>query len=139
MGTIIINVVEMFYSYLCQNSKLQDIEFVEEFPPVYKENPLHKVTIVIGLESSEVLPSDEPNAASNRYLIRLRIRMDIHAPITSSGWACMDAYSRLMEEAMTSFSVVTGFGCEGAKFDRSTATLFMKAWTDCKLYATFGE
>ena len=81
MGTIIISMVEMFYSYLCQNSQLQDIEFVEEFPPVYKENPLHKVTIVIGLESSEVLPSDEPNAASNRYLIRLRIRMDIHAPL----------------------------------------------------------
>ena len=138
MGTIIINMVDMFYSFLKRNSRLQDIDFVEEFPPMYKENPLHKVTIVIGLESSDVLPSDEPNASENRYLIKLRIRMNIHAPITSSGWACMDAFSRLMQEAVTSLSEVTGFGCEGTKFDRSTATLYMKAWTDCKLYATLG-
>lgn len=139
MGTIIINMVDMFYSFLKRNSQLQDIDFVEEFPPMYKENPLHKVTIVIGLESSDVLPSDEPDAPANQYVVRVRIRMNIHAPITSSGRACMDAFSRLMQEAVTSLSEVTGFGCEGTKFDRSTATLYMKAWTDCRFSTAIGS
>ena len=125
------NIVE----WLKGREELSKIKFLTEFPAIKKAVPLKNITVAVGIESMEIVDSftenDEGVLVENEYCRRakIKLRLSIHAPYSSGGEACHDAFTDIIDclTFASGLDILTS-GCEGIVSDRDTDAFVLSAW-----------
>ncbi|MBQ2842061.1 MAG: hypothetical protein IJE72_03400 [Clostridia bacterium] len=125
------NIVE----WLKGREELSKIKFLTEFPAIKKAVPLKNTTVAVGIESMEIVDSftenDEGVLVENEYCrqAKIRLRLSIHAPYSSGGEACHDAFTDIIDclTFASGLDILTS-GCDGIVSDRDTDAFVLSAW-----------
>lgn len=125
------NIVE----WLKGREELADIRFLTEFPAVKKAVPLKNTIVAVGIESMEIVDSftenDEGVLVENEYCrqAKIKLRLSIHAPYSSGGEACHDAFTDIIDcLTFDSGLDILSSGCDGIMSDRDTDAFVLSAW-----------
>lgn len=125
------NIVE----WLEGREELSYIKFLTEFPAIKKAVPLKKTIVAVGIHSMEIVDSFEENdegvLVENEYCrqAKIRLRLSIHAPYSSGGEACHDAFTDVIDcLTFASGLDILSSGCEGIISDRDTDAFVLSAW-----------
>lgn len=125
------NIVE----WLKGREELSEIKFLTEFPAIKKAVPLKNTTVAVGIESMEIVDSftenDEGVLVENEYCrqAKIKLRLSIHAPYSSGGEACHDAFTDIIDclTFASGLDILTS-GCDGIISDRDTDAFVLSAW-----------
>lgn len=125
------NIVE----WLKGREELSEIKFLTEFPAIKKAVPLKNTTVAVGIESMEIVDSftenDEGVLVENEYCrqAKIKLRLSIHAPYSSGGEACHDAFTDIIDclTFASGLDILTS-GCDGIVSDRDTDAFVLSAW-----------
>ncbi len=122
-------------TWLEARSELSHIKFLTEFPAIKKAVPLKKTIVAVGIQSMEIVDSFEENdegvLIENEYCrqAKIRLRLSIHAPYSSGGEACHDAFTDIIDcLTFDSGLDILSSGCEGIISDRDTDAFVLSAW-----------
>lgn len=125
------NIVE----WLKSREELGYIRFLTEFPAVKKAIPLKHTTVAVGIENMEIVDSftenDEGVLVENEYCrqAKIKLRLSIHAPYSSGGEACHDAFTDIIDcLTFASGLDILYSGCDGIISDRDTDAFVLSAW-----------
>ena len=125
------NIVE----WLEGRKELSHIKFLTEFPAIKKAVPLKNTIVAVGIQSMEIVDSftenDEGVLVENEYCrqAKIRLRLSIHAPYSSGGEACHDAFTDIIDcLTFASGLDILSSGCEGIVSDRDTDAFVLSAW-----------
>lgn len=125
------NIVE----WLKGRSELSHIKFLTEFPAIKKAVPLKNTIVAVGIQSMEIVDSftenDEGVLIENEYCrqAKIKLRLSIHAPYSSGGEACHDAFTDIIDcLTFASGLDILSSGCEGIVSDRDTDAFVLSAW-----------
>lgn len=125
------NIVE----WLKGRSELSEIKFLTEFPAIKKAVPLKNTTVAVGIDSMEIVDSfaenDEGILVKEEYCrqAKIKLRLSIHAPYSSGGEACHDAFTDVIDclTFASGLEIITS-GCDGIVSDRDTDAFVLSAW-----------
>ncbi len=122
-------------AWLKERSELSYINFLTEFPAIKKAVPLKNTTVAVGIQSMEIVDSftenDEGVLVENEYCrqAKIRLRLSIHAPYSSGGEACHDAFTDIIDcLTFASGLDILNSGCNGIVSDRDTDAFVLSAW-----------
>ena len=122
-------------AWLKEREELADIKFLTEFPAIKKAVPLKNTTVAVGIESMEIVDSftenDEGVLVENEYCrqAKIKLRLSIHAPYSSGGEACHDAFTDIIDcLTFASGLDILASGCDGVVSDRDTDAFVLSAW-----------
>lgn len=122
-------------AWLKERSELSYINFLTEFPAIKKAVPLKDTTVAVGIQSMEIVDSftenDEGVLVENEYCrqAKIRLRLSIHAPYSSGGEACHDAFTDIIDcLTFASGLDILNSGCDGIISDRDTDAFVLSAW-----------
>lgn len=122
-------------TWLKGRSELSHIKFLTEFPAIKKAVPLKNTTVAVGIQSMEIVDSftenDEGVLVENEYCrqAKIRLRLSIHAPYSSGGEACHDAFTDIIDcLTFASGLDILNSGCDGIVSDRDTDAFVLSAW-----------
>ncbi|MBQ4627017.1 MAG: hypothetical protein IJB45_07200 [Clostridia bacterium] len=122
-------------AWLKEREELKYIKFLTEYPPVKKAVPLRHTTVAVGIESMEIVDSftenDEGVLIENEYCrqAKIRIRLSIHAPYSSGGSACHEAFTDIIDcLTFASGMDILSSGCNDIVSDRDTDAFVLSAW-----------
>ncbi len=122
-------------AWLKEREELSYIKFLTEYPPVKKAVPLKHTTVAVGIESMEIVDSftenDEGVLIENEYCrqAKIRIRLSIHAPYSSGGSACHEAFTDIIDcLTFASGMDILSSGCSEIVSDRDTDAFVLSAW-----------
>lgn len=114
---------------------LKYIKFLTEFPAVKKEIPLKRTTVAVGIDSMDIKDSfvenDEGVLVENEYcrLVTIKLRLSIHAPFSSGGEACHEAFTDIIDcLSFDSELDIQSSGCDNITADRDTDAFVLTAW-----------
>lgn len=125
------NIVE----WLKSRQELADIRFLTEFPAVKKAVPLKHTVVAVGIDGMEIVDSftenDEGVLVENEYCrqAKIKLRLSIHAPFSSGGEACHDAFTDIIDclTFASGLDILTS-GCGAIVADRDTDAFVLSAW-----------
>lgn len=122
-------------AWLKGREELSYINFLTEFPAIKKAVPLKNTTVAVGIQSMEIVDSftenDEGVLVENEYCrqAKIRLRLSIHAPYSSGGEACHDAFTDIIDcLTFASGLDILSSGCDGIVSDRDTDAFVLSAW-----------
>lgn len=122
-------------AWLKERDELTYINFLTEFPAIKKAVPLKNTTVAVGIQSMEIVDSftenDEGVLVENEYCrqAKIRLRLSIHAPYSSGGEACHDAFTDIIDcLTFASGLDILSSGCDGIVSDRDTDAFVLSAW-----------
>lgn len=122
-------------AWLKTREELTYIRFLTEFPAVKKAVPLKYTTVAVGIEGMEIVDSftenDEGVLVENEYCrqAKINLRLSIHAPYSSGGEACHDAFTDIIDcLTFASGLDILHSGCESIVSDRDTDAFVLSAW-----------
>ncbi len=122
-------------AWLKTKEELSDIRFLTEFPAVKKAIPLKHTTVAVGIEGMEIVDSftenDEGVLVENEYCrqAKIKLRLSIHAPYSSGGEACHDAFTDIIDcLTFASGLDILYSGCDSIVSDRDTDAFVLSAW-----------
>ena len=122
-------------AWLKSREELSEIRFLTEFPAVKKAVPLRHTTVAVGIESMEIVDSfvenDEGVLVENEYCrqAKIKLRLSIHAPYSSGGEACHDAFTDIIDcLTFDSGLDILYSGCDDIVSDRDTDAFVLGAW-----------
>ncbi len=122
-------------AWLKSREELSDIRFLTEFPAIKKAVPLKHTTVAVGIESMEIVDSftenDEGVLVENEYCrqAKIKLRLSIHAPYSSGGAACHDAFTDIIDSLTFASGLdILYSGCDDIVSDRDTDAFVLGAW-----------
>lgn len=122
-------------AWLKTREELSRIRFLTEFPALKKAIPLKHTTVAVGIEGMEIVDSftenDEGVLVENEYCrqAKIRLRLSIHAPYSSGGEACHDAFTDIIDcLTFASGLDILNSGCDSIVSDRDTDAFVLSAW-----------
>lgn len=122
-------------AWLKTRDELDHIRFLTEFPAIKKAVPLKNTIVAVGIQSMEIVDSftenDEGVLVENEYCrqARIRLRLSIHAPYSSGGEACHDAFTDIIDcLTFASGLDIINSGCDAIVSDRDTDAFVLSAW-----------
>lgn len=122
-------------AWLKGRDELSRIKFLTEFPAIKKAVPLKNTTVAVGIESMEIVDSftenDEGVLVENEYCrqAKIKLRLSIHAPYSSGGEACHDAFTDIIDcLTFASGLDIISSGCDAIISDRDTDAFVLSAW-----------
>lgn len=122
-------------SWLSGREELDYIKFLTEYPAIKKEIPLKRTTVAVGIDSMSIADSfvenDEGVLVENEYcrLVTIKLRLSIHAPFSSGGEACHEAFTDIIDcLSFDSGLDIQSSGCESIISDRDTDAFVLTAW-----------
>lgn len=122
-------------AWLKTREELSEIRFLTEFPAIKKAVPLRHTTVAVGIESMEIVDSfvenDEGVLVENEYCrqAKIKLRLSIHAPYSSGGEACHDAFTDIIDcLTFASGLDILYSGCDDIVSDRDTDAFVLGAW-----------
>lgn len=122
-------------AWLKGRSELSHIKFLTEFPAIKKAVPLKNTIVAVGIQSMEIVDSftenDEGVLVENEYCrqAKIKLRLSIHAPYSSGGEACHDAFTDIIDcLTFASGLDIINSGCDGIVSDRDTDAFVLSAW-----------
>lgn len=133
--------------FLSGQEALSGIVFCEDYPAARKDSPLRHVTVAIGLEQADCVPSalgrflgEREGYAWSGYPWTLRMRLQIHAPNRLGGTACRETFERVWESLFFDAPFpITAAGCGDVTAHRETGALRLNAWIELHLQACRAE
>lgn len=122
-------------AWLKEREELGYIKFLTEYPAIRKEVPLRNTTVAVGIDSMTIVDSfvenDEGVLIENENCrqVDIRLRFSIHAPFSSGGAACHDAFTDIIDCLTFDSSLnIDSSGCESIVSDRDTDAFVLTAW-----------
>lgn len=122
-------------TWLEGREELSHIKFLTEFPAIKKAVPLKKTIVAVGIQSMEIVDSfvenDEGVLVENEYCrqAKIKLRLSIHAPYSSGGEACHDAFTDIIDCLTFGSGLdIINSGCDGIISDRDTDAFVLSAW-----------
>ena len=122
-------------NWLETREELSDIKFLTEYPPIKKAVPLKNTTVAVGIESMNIVDAftenDEGILEREEFCrtAQIRLKLSIHAPFSSGGSACHDAFTDIMDcLTFESGLNIISSGCDGITSDRDTDAFVLAAW-----------
>ena len=122
-------------AWLKEREELKYIRFLTEYPAIKKEVPLRNTTVAVGIDSMTIVDSfvenDEGVLVENENCrqVDIRLRFSIHAPFSSGGAACHDAFTDIIDCLTFDSSLnIDSSGCESIVSDRDTDAFVLTAW-----------
>ncbi len=121
--------------WLSGREELEYINFLTEFPPIKKAVPLKKTTVAVGIKTMEIVDAFVENADGilerDEFCrnAKITLRLSIHAPYSSGGKACHDAFTDIIDclTFESSLHILTS-GCDDIISDRDTDAFVLSAW-----------
>ena len=121
--------------WLRGREELSDIRFLTEYPAIKKAIPLKHTTVAVGIEGMEIVDSftenDEGVLVENEYCrqAKIKLRLSIHAPYSSGGEACHDAFTDIIDCLTFGSGIdILNSGCDSVSSDRDTDAFVLSAW-----------
>ncbi len=122
-------------AWLKEREELKYIKFLTEYPAIKKEVPLRNTTVAVGIDSMSIVDSfvenDEGVLVENENCrqVNIKLRFSIHAPFSSGGAACHDAFTDVMDCLTFDSSLnIESSGCDSIVSDRDTDAFVLTAW-----------
>lgn len=122
-------------AWLKEREELKYINFITEYPAFKKEVPLRKTTVAVGIDSMNIVDSfvenDEGVLVENENCrqVNIKLRFSIHAPFSSGGAACHDAFTDIIDCLTFDSSLnIDSSGCDKIVSDRDTDAFVLTAW-----------
>ena len=122
-------------AWLKEREELKYIKFITEYPAIKKEVPLRNTTVAVGIDSMTIVDSfvenDEGVLVENENCrqVNIRLRFSIHAPFSSGGAACHDAFTDVIDCLTFASSLnIDSSGCDKIVSDRDTDAFVLTAW-----------
>lgn len=121
--------------WLKGREELSDIIFLTEFPAIKKAVPLKHTTVAVGIKGMEIVDAfsenDDGVLERDEYCrnAKITLRLSIHAPLSSGGSACHEAFANIMDclTFESSLNILTS-GCDDIISDRDTDAFVLRAW-----------
>ncbi len=122
-------------AWLKGRKELKTINFITEYPAIKKEVPLRKTTVAVGIDGMSIVDSFVENSDGvlvedeNCRRVNIKLRFSIHAPFSSGGAACHDAFTDIID-CLTFDSTlnIESSGCDKIISDRDTDAFVLTAW-----------
>ena len=121
-------------AWLKKREELKYINFLTEYPAIKKEVPLRKTTVAVGIDGMTIVDSfvenDEGVLVENENCrqVNIKLRFSIHAPFSSGGAACHDAFTDIIDCLTFDSSLnIDSSGCESIVSDRDTDAFVLNA------------
>jgi len=121
--------------WLKGREELSYIRFLTEYPALKKEIPLKRTTVAVGIDGMNIKDSfvenDEGVLVENEYcrLVEIKLRLSIHAPFSSGGEACHEAFTDIIDcLSFDSGLDIQSSGCDNIVSDRDTDAFVLTAW-----------
>lgn len=122
-------------AWLKERDELKYINFLTEYPAIKKAVPLKNTTVAVGIDTLNIVDSfvenDEGVLVENEYCrqANIRLRLSIHAPFSSGGEACHEAFTDIIDcLTFASGLDIQESGCESIVSDRDTDAFVLTAW-----------
>ncbi|MBO5858567.1 MAG: hypothetical protein J6R20_02195 [Clostridia bacterium] len=122
-------------AWLKEREELGYIKFLTEFPAIKKEVPLRNTTVAVGIDGMTIVDSfvenDEGVLVENENCrqVNIKLRFSIHAPFSSGGAACHDAFTDIIDCLTFDSSLnIDSSGCDNIVSDRDTDAFVLTAW-----------
>ena len=122
-------------AWLKEREELKYIKFITEYPAIKKEVPLRNTTVAVGIDGMTIVDSfvenDEGVLVENENCrqVNIRLRFSIHAPFSSGGAACHDAFTDVIDCLTFASSLnIESSGCDKIVSDRDTDAFVLTAW-----------
>ena len=122
-------------AWLKERDELKYINFLTEYPAIKKAVPLKNTTVAVGIDTLNIVDSfvenDEGVLVENEYCRKanIRLRLSIHAPFSSGGEACHEAFTDIIDcLTFDSGLDIEESGCESIVSDRDTDAFVLTAW-----------
>ncbi len=122
-------------AWLKEREELKYIKFLTEYPAIKKEVPLRNTTVAVGIDSMTIVDSfvenDEGVLVENENCrqVNIQLRFSIHAPFSSGGAACHDAFTDIIDCLTFDSSLnIESSGCDSIVSDRDTDAFVLTAW-----------
>lgn len=122
-------------AWLKEREELKYINFLTEYPAIKKAVPLKNTTVAVGIDTLNIVDSfvenDEGVLVENEYCrqANIRLRLSIHAPFSSGGEACHEAFTDIIDcLTFDSGLDIEESGCESIVSDRDTDAFVLTAW-----------
>lgn len=122
-------------AWLKERDELKYINFLTEYPAIKKAVPLKNTTVAVGIDTLNIVDSfvenDEGVLVENEYCrqANIRLRLSIHAPFSSGGEACHEAFTDIIDcLTFASGLDIEESGCESIISDRDTDAFVLTAW-----------
>ncbi len=121
--------------WLKEREELEGIKFLTEFPAIKKAVPLKHTTVAVGIKNMEIVDafseSDDGILEREEFCrtAKITLRLSIHAPFSSGGVACHEAFANIMDclTFESSLNILTS-GCDDIVSDRDTDAFVLRAW-----------
>ena len=122
-------------AWLKEREELKYIKFITEYPAIKKEVPLRSTTVAVGIDGMTIVDSfvenDEGVLVENENCrqVNIKLRFSIHAPFSSGGAACHDAFTDVIDCLTFASSLnIESSGCDKIVSDRDTDAFVLTAW-----------
>ena len=122
-------------AWLKEREELKYIKFITEYPAIKKEVPLRNTTVAVGIDGMTIVDSfienDEGVLVENENCrqVNIKLRFSIHAPFSSGGAACHDAFTDVIDCLTFASSLnIDSSGCDKIVSDRDTDAFVLTAW-----------
>lgn len=122
-------------AWLKEREELEYIKFLTEYPAIKKEVPLRSTTVAVGIDGMTIVDSfvenDEGVLVENENCrqVNIKLRFSIHAPFSSGGAACHDAFTDIIDCLTFDSSLnIDSSGCDSIVSDRDTDAFVLTAW-----------
>ena len=122
-------------AWLKEREELKYIKFITEYPAIKKEVPLRSTTVAVGIDGMNIVDSfvenDEGVLVENENCrqVNIKLRFSIHAPFSSGGAACHDAFTDVIDCLTFASSLnIESSGCDKIVSDRDTDAFVLTAW-----------
>lgn len=122
-------------AWLKEREELKYIKFITEYPAIKKEVPLRSTTVAVGIDGMSIVDSfvenDEGVLVENENCrqVNIKLRFSIHAPFSSGGAACHDAFTDVIDCLTFASSLnIESSGCDKIVSDRDTDAFVLTAW-----------
>lgn len=90
-------IIEEILNILSQNTDLEDIDFISEFPSTRHDIPLRRVTVSVGVDTLKFSPVEDASViVPGRGMETVKIKLMVCSPRACSGMVCYDATDRII-------------------------------------------